>query len=747
MPTPDGIVVVQGFGMYIPGDYVRAMNRISLVLIVFAAAGIGDVRAQSDQTIGLALSGGGARGFAHIGVLRVLEEEGVPIHVIAGTSIGSIIGGLYAIGYTPDDLERVGAAQDWEELFAVSAPRQRRPVQLRTLENDFLLTLAIRDGQPALPSSLVSGQRVSTLLTRLTLPFHATRDFVDLPIAFAAVATDLETGEALRLTKGHLSEAIRASVSIPSALAPVRISGRTLIDGAVARNLPAEDARALGADVVICIDTGRELQPAESLHSMTDVLNQALGFQIEEHVKPQKEYCDLYLKPWLNNATVIDFGKIDDLISLGYASADSARDRFRALAGGVGTLQQRDTTAVERIRDEKYVVSRVRVQGIGPRDERRVVSAVSLHLPAEISPSQLEAAVDRIYASGPYRQVMYRMLPDSAGTAYTLLLDIDPHPTGRLGIDARYDSRYKASLLLSGTGRKRVGYGPTVRVSLRLGELASLAAGYIMPLTYGRTLSLGLDGALMRTPFDRFEGSDRIEQFIVDAAEFRSFIGAVPIPRWSVSAGMRAEYFRVRDRFGAGLRHVPGEAGIGPEAVISHDSHDRSIFPTRGHRVIVHLLASVHPTSSATFSRMFVDWQPRWYMTENMSMIGRLSFGTSSGELPLHHRFFLGGTFEQPVLRSRLIPLYGAGTQQLSGTHVQAVAAGLQIRLNDEWFLSGLWNAGSTDSGWLWVPSSLRPGIGISIGRQTFLFPAVLTISTRGFEGPYAVTVNLGHTF
>ena len=728
-------------------DTARMAGGLVLILlfISLSVSGARDARAQEQPTIGLALSGGGARGFAHIGVLRVLEEEGVPVDVIAGTSIGSIIGGLYAIGYTTYDLERLALAQDWEELFAVSAPRNRRPAQIRS--NDFLLTLAIRDGLPALPSSLVSGQRVSSLLSRLTLPFHGVRDFRELPIAFAAVATDLETGGAVRLTDGHLAEAIRASMSIPSALAPVSIDGQTLIDGGVARNLPAEDARALGADVIICIDMSRELQPVDSLHSITDVLNQALGFQVDEHVVPQVPYCDIYLKPWLNNLTPIDFGKIDDLIDMGYASADSARERLKALGGRAGRSQLRDTTAVDRISEMTYAISYSHAEGVEPGGARRIASALRLQLPRTVSPSQIEAAVDRIYASGPFRQVIYRLMPDSSDAGYELQLDVDPHREGRLGFDARFDSRYKASLLISGSGRKRVGYGSTVQASLRLGELARLAAAYVMPLTYRRPLSLNVDGALTRIHVDHFESGNRTEQLVVDAAELRAAVATVLGARWAVAGGLRAEYFGVDRRFGRGSTFLVDELAIGPEVVANLDTYDRSVFPTSGHRVIFQALAALDPVSNTSFSRVFFDWQPRWPLTAKASLLGRLSLGASSGDLPIHHDFFLGGTFEQPVLRGRLVPLYGASTQELSGSQMQAVAAGLQVRLNDEWWVSGVWNAGWTGTEWEWSPWDMRPGFGVSIGRQTFLFPAVLTFGARGFRGPFELSLNLGNVF
>lgn len=736
----------------------RIIVAFLAVAVLHAGSGSAGAQAQDSPKVGLALSGGGARGFAHVSLLRVLEEEGIPIHGIAGASMGSIIGGLYAIGYAPDELEHIGKAQNWEELFAVSAPRRRRPVRLSTAADDFILTLAIRDGRPALPSSLVSGQRISTLLARLTAPFHGVEDFRQLPIPFLAIAADLETGEAVRLESGHLPTAIRASISIPSALAPVEIDGRTLIDGAVARNLPAEDVLALGADIVLCSNTSSGLQAVDSLESITDVLNQTTGFPIEEHVEEQKKYCNLYFEPWLDDAMVFDFGRIDEIIEMGYASADSMREQFRRLRGKIEDDGRRDTLKAGARAEESYRIEEVQVPNVDAREARRIKSVLKLDSPADVSVGEIEAAVERVYASGPYRQVIYRLLPDSSralpsetrppsSSEHTLLLDMSRRDEGRLGFDVRYDSRYKASLLFSASGRKVVGFGSTLRAALRLGEFASAEAEYVHPIKFGRPVGLNVRAGLNRYPIDRFDGADRAEQFLVDLAGAEADITTVPFSRWSLSGGVRAEYYGIDRRFGTTGFFKEGQAALGPEFTVSLDTHDRGFFPRRGQRVRVQAFAAVDPLSSASFSRLFFDWQPRWPISSSVTVASRIAVGSSRGDVPLHHRFFLGGAFEQPPLYGRLVPLFGASTQELSGAHMQSAMLGIQVQVNEVWLVMGRWNGGWTGSEWDWSPDGVRSGFGITVGRQTFLLPAAVTISARSPDGPYELQINLGRTF
>jgi len=200
---------------------------------------------QKPVKIGLALSGGGAKGFAHIGVLKVLEKAGIVVDVVSGTSMGAVIGGLYSISYTPAQLEDIALNNDWNELFNESPSRRFQSMIQKVQNNRLILSVPYRNGNIGLPRGLIDGQKIGLLLNQLTLSYHNVVDFRDLPIPFACVATNLNTGEGVRLESGYLPEAIRASIAIPSIFQPVTIDSTIYIDGGIARNIPASDARAL----------------------------------------------------------------------------------------------------------------------------------------------------------------------------------------------------------------------------------------------------------------------------------------------------------------------------------------------------------------------------------------------------------------------------------------------------------------------------------------------------------------------
>ena len=235
--------------------------RLVLTVCLLLVSAPGRAQTPNPPKIGIALSGGAARGLAHIGVLKVLEQAGIPVDVIAGTSMGSVVGGLYALGYNADQLDTIVRAQDWFRLLTDPVDRRDLPVDRKIAADRIMLTLPIYRGGIHLPRSVVPGQRIWELLTRLTWSAHGVHDFHRLPTPFAAVATDLETGQAVVLDRGFLPDAIRASMALPSVFAPVELGGVVLIDGGVVRNLPAHDARALGADVLICSDVTDPLEP------------------------------------------------------------------------------------------------------------------------------------------------------------------------------------------------------------------------------------------------------------------------------------------------------------------------------------------------------------------------------------------------------------------------------------------------------------------------------------------------------
>ncbi len=287
--------------------------------------------------IGLVLSGGGARGAAHIGVLKVLDDLNVPIDAIAGTSMGAVVGGLYASGFSAREVEKIVTSLDWQDAFRDTPPRAELTFRRKQEDQNFLVKfpLGVRSGRFLLPKGLIQGQKLNQTLRRLTLPVAHISNFDDLPTPFRAVATDLETGDPVVMNEGDLTSAMRASLSAPGVFSPVERKGRLLVDGGLAENLPIDVARAMGVDVLIVVDVGFPLQPREKLNSAPVISNQMLAILIRRDSARQRATLtarDIVLDPPLADASSFDFGVVQRNIDAGEVAARSATTQLAALS-------------------------------------------------------------------------------------------------------------------------------------------------------------------------------------------------------------------------------------------------------------------------------------------------------------------------------------------------------------------------------------------------------------------------------
>jgi len=287
--------------------------------------------------VGLVLSGGGARGAAHVGVLKVLEQLHVPIDAIAGTSMGAVVGGLYASGLSARDIEKIMTSLNWQAAFHDRPPREDLTLRRKQEDENFLVKfpLGVRGHGIVLPKGLIEGQGLSQMLRRLTLPVARITNFDELPTRFRAVATDLESGEPVVLASGDLTSAMRASMSAPGIFAPVERQGRILVDGGIADNVPVDVARAMGVDLMIVVDVGSPLQQRSKLTDVTAISNQMLAILLRRNAEQQLATLkpkDILISPPLGDASSFDFGAVARYISVGEAAARTAVEQLGPLA-------------------------------------------------------------------------------------------------------------------------------------------------------------------------------------------------------------------------------------------------------------------------------------------------------------------------------------------------------------------------------------------------------------------------------
>ncbi len=763
VPALSALVLASG----VPAQAPDSTNAV----VDSSASGIGRL-----PRVGLALSGGSAKGLAHVGVLRVLEREGVPVHGVAGTSMGSIVGGLYALGVGVDSLEVLARSLDWDALFTDRVERSRLSPDQRAFDERQVISLPFADGRVRLPSGAVEGSAIQRLLARLTWPAATVRDFARLPRAFVAVATDLETGEAVPLRRGVLADAMRASLAIPGAIEPFLSNGRLLVDGGLARNLPADDARALGTDLVICSDVSDPLERAEELVSFVDVLMQSASFRGYASTVEQRERCDLLIQPDIDDLSPLDFASADEWLRRGEAAAERAIAQLReaaaraepwpagaqgeqgaaAAAGAVGTAEPEGAGAARaagsvapafagRLPDS-IAVSGLELVGVRPSAAAFVTRTVDLERRPTVSAIRLDAVLEDLAASGLVGPVRYEISPDSAGALPTLVVHADPRARDEVGLGVRYDDLQRAALLFSATLYDLVQFGSATRLDARLGEELQFRGTYLSGRSVTGSFSLGAEVGWSQSPLDLFEGKQRVARAELEVASAAVLVGL---------AARRGSLLAVEFR---------GERAVGSTSVAVSDStvsvllastaisflretYDRAEFPRAGGRIVFRSEFGVSTEADGGgFSHHVLDVDRRLPLHSRVSAFVGVHIGHATGrDLPQHRRFFAGGDHRSPIFRNTHPTFAGQQRQSLSGTSLDIVRAGLQVEVARDRFLTVGLDAGNASDDRPIDPDDYRFGWSLSAGSTSIVGPLWITLT--GGDGDLQWSFNVGRRF
>ncbi|WP_240766499.1 patatin-like phospholipase family protein [Paraburkholderia flava] len=382
----------------------------------------GDPRRPS---VGLVLSGGGARGYAHLGVLKVLEENRIPVDCIAATSMGAVVGGLYASGMTAKEMQdRLASVNLADIAFDVTA-RSDLPQSRREDERLYVNSLSFGFGKNGfrLPAGLVQGNRLQALLQDWTAAVPTNQSFDQLPIPYRAIATDLRTGQQVTLEQGSLPLAIRASMALPGLFAPADVNGRTLVDGGLVSNLPIETAHDMGANVVIAVDIGSPLRPLDALASPADVAQQMIGILIHQNVALQRKQLgpqDVLIEPQLGALSFTDFANAKQAIAAGEAAARAALPALKHLA------LSPEQYAAYRVAHSAHESAPIRITSIdisapGRVPEKRIRDTLHTHPGDVYDPKALNKDLLSLTTAGDFESVTQQLIND--GDSHTLVID------------------------------------------------------------------------------------------------------------------------------------------------------------------------------------------------------------------------------------------------------------------------------------------------------------------------------------
>jgi len=442
--------------------------------------------------IGLVLSGGGARGAAHVGVIRALEQLHVPIDAVAGTSMGAVVGGLYAAGLSGDEIEEVFRRLEWQELFRDRAPR-RDLVYRRKQDDRGILApgaLGVRPGEGVvLPMGLVQGQKITQALRAATLRVGAVDDFDRLPTPFRALATDLESGEPVVLRSGDLATVLRASMSAPGVLAPVEIGGRLLVDGGLVDNLPVRLAREMNVDVLIVVDVSFPLAQRGDLQSPLDVTNQMIAIMVRRGTTNSRALLraqDVLIEPDLGSMTSLDFDRVPMVMASGETTTLAARHKLESLSLDEGDWQ-RYVAARTPAPQPPQTPAFVRAGEHSQEDAARIAAVFGDLAQKPLDPHELQRRANREYGLDRYEAVDYRLV--RAGDAEGVELDLRRKSWGPnylrlgLGVESDYDGGSRANAAAQLLMTDLNAYDADLLLQAQIGEEPGFFAEYFQPLS------------------------------------------------------------------------------------------------------------------------------------------------------------------------------------------------------------------------------------------------------------------------
>lgn len=728
------------------------MRRLLLCLLLTATALTVWAAEPAHPKIGLVLSGGAARGLAHIGVLKALEEQGVRIDAIAGTSMGAVVGGLYASGYSVQELETLATTLDWQQALSDAPPRRDVPFRRKQDDRDFLVKqkLSFRDdGSLGLPLGVIQGQNLALLLESKLAHTADTRDFDKLPIPFRAVATDIASGEKVVFRRGHLPQVIRASMSIPAVFAPVELEGRLLVDGGMVDNIPLDVAREMGVDLAIVVDIGTPLRDRKQLATVVDVLNQSITLMTRRNSEEQLANLhrdDILIQPQLAAFGVTDFGRAQDMIDAGYRAT-------RLLGTRLAELRQPDgdaNLAVARSSSQRTpLITAIRIENDSKVSDDVIRYYIRQPLGEPLALDRLQTDMGTLYGLDYFDRVQYRVV--HKGQDNILVINARGKRGGtdylRLGLnlsdDLRGDSAFNLGASYRMNGINRLGAEWLTRA--QIGEQQELYSEFYQPLDVGSRYFVAPYLDLGSQNIEATLDNDPIAEYRLERYGFGLNLGRQIGTSGEVRLGLGKAWGKADVRVGEqDLPSVSFNEGF-YELKYSFDTLDNVYFPHSGEDISLTLRKyDKSLDSDYDYRQWLLNVDKAISSGPNTFVLGGRYGRTLDDTEVVTSSFVLGGARELSGLRQD--SLSGQNASLLRVVYYRRLTPRAYLPLDFPLYLGGslergrVWNNDNAfDSGYINAAS-------IFLGLETPLGPLNLSYGANTAH-EQAVYLNLGHTF
>ncbi len=700
--------------------------------------------------VALVLCGGGARGLTHIGVLKVLEEEGIPVDIIVGTSMGALVGGAYAIGYNAAELETLVKSLDWETTLSDGVPRTFLSKNDQLLNQRYLLSLPVAEKRGfELPQSLVKGQNVLNLFCGLTGEVPVDADFTRFPVSFACVAADLESGEEVVMNKGFLPTALYSSMAIPLAFQSSERDGHLLVDGGLVNNFPIDVAKQMGADIIIGVDIRNDFHDRENLKSMDNVLEQLVSFFDHGKDSVNNRLCDLIIRPDITGYSVSSFSAraVDTLLVRGEKATLAVRDQIRAIKSAYH-LEPRPKSR-HLVPPEQWHITGIRFSGDSPLDDYFLQKRMGMEFPGDFSAQEIKTAIDRLYGMGGFERIYYNLVDQANGKLLNLNIETRQVLTYNVGFKANTTD---AAAIMINTTRKN--YGNRFGLFSASAEL-SVNPGLSLMAESNKTnlpaVGISLEGKYQNyNVFDRGDKLFKANVFYTSAA---LYIYQPFLKKYNLGLGFQEEYFAgdIFSRNGI-MPLTPDKIDCflsGAYAYLSYDNMDDYYFPKKGSSVYTEF------SLMKDFQNMEEICPVALFRMKNVIPAGRktallLDFygrGLFNADYPLTRMTLIGGEPYSQYFNYHL-PFVGLPSVNVGDQFSYIGSVGLRLNVAPSQYVSLIWNGLWQDSDWLFREGAESVyGGGIKYSMKTMLGPLDVTLGYSGATEKMTFSANFGYWF
>ena len=702
--------------------------------------------ANNKAKIGLVLSGGGAKGFAHVGVLKVLEEAKIPVDYIAGTSIGAIIGGLYACGYDAATLEKIVKSQDWASLLSNEyKPEFVSPFD-KADESRYNVSFPFEQKKLALSNGVLNGQNAMELLTHLTIDFHDVSDFSKLPIPFLCIATDLSNGEEVVLNKGYLPKAIRASMSVPAAFTSTEISGQMLVDGGIVNNYPVDRCREMGANIIIGVDIMDSLMTSEDLKEIPDVLGQMLNFMGMKRNNQNAKGVDVYIRPYVHGYSVASFDieSAEKLILRGEDAARRVLPQLIHLRDSLG-LEAKPKNIHHLINsDTTFVINTIEVTGTDRAKIAFYLGQVGIKHDQHVSLEHLKNGISRLYSTGNYEFVNYQLLGKEKKT---LKIEVKERKNNKINAGLHYDSDFRASMLVNITLRNQNFFGSRLSMDAKLSQYPMFAAHY----SIDRGWKPGVYSKIMYVA-DRFylyDAGKKIAEINMSLVNMQlathSFI--TDATRFTLGASM--DIYRLGSVIGNTSQYkINDNTYFNLFSKIEHNRLNKIYFPTKGTNIsgAVKMLLNGGDSNPVMIGDFF--FKRARSISDRITLLysinSRIIFGKNES---FFHRAYLGGV-QQTDYFENSIPFNGIRRMELSTGSAGVGRLETRLRMWEKLFVSVTGDVGMYSENNLFITNQKTIyGFGLNTAYDSVVGPLEFNLSFSSAYNNVIPFLSLGYWF